>query len=97
MTISDSVGGCGIQHLYEWVNYCTKLDIGDLLRYIIKDLHKGVGLLTCQVGQDYNDTLLVKELIKEGFELIEYNNYQHNKDGSYKGYLYMLKIKKNDE
>jgi len=94
ITITDSVGGCGVQHLYNWADYANCIDIGDVLKYIIKNLNKGVGLLTCQIGQNYYKTAIVKALIENGFESYEYDNFQHAQDGSYKGNFYMLKIKR---
>ncbi len=94
ISISDSVGGCGVQHLYNWTNCYNRDDVEDLLKYIIKDLSSGVGLLSCQLGQDYKSCKLEQSLINNGFEAIEYNNYQHDNKGGYKGYFYLLKIKK---
>jgi len=90
--ISDNVGGCGVQQLYNWVNSANNNNIEFLLKKIINSLKYGVGLVMCQVGQDYFNTLFVKGLTNCGFTYISYINYEHGK--SYEARMYMLKIEK---
>lgn len=90
--ISDNVGGCGVQQLYNWVGSANNENIEFLLKKIINSLKYGVGLVMCQVGQDYFNTLFVKALTNCGFTYSSYINYEHGK--TYEGRMYMLKIEK---
>ncbi len=90
--ISDNVGGCGVQQLYNWSGSAKNENIEFLLKKIINSLKYGVGLVMCQVGQDYFNTLFVKALTNCGFTYSSYINYEHGKE--YEGRMYMLKIEK---
>lgn len=91
--ISDNLGGCGIQQLYNWSNYNNNNDWDEVIKYILNDLHHGVGIILCQVGKDFYNSKFVKALENNGFESsIEYDNHQHG--GDYTGRLYTKLIKK---
>lgn len=92
--ISDSIAGCAIQYLYGWIGSQDKNGIIEVLKYCIENLHSGVGLVTCQVGSDFIDSLLVKGLLELGFVDHEYNNYQHSPTGNEQGHFFTLTIKK---
>lgn len=94
LKISDSIAGCGVQHIYGWLNSYNNEAIVDILKYCIKDLHFGVGFVTCQVGSSFNNSLLVKGLLELGFKDNQYSNYQHEPNGTEKGHFYTLTIKK---
>ncbi len=89
--ISDNLGGCGVQQLYNWINSVNNENISVILKEIIKTLHDGVGMVMCQLGQDYFHTEMEKALTNEGFIYTEYNNWQHG--SNYKQRMYMLTIK----
>lgn len=90
--ITDNVGGCGVQQLYNWYNSENNKNIELVLNKVLKDVEYGVGLIMCQVGQDFFDSLFVKALVNSGFTYSSYINYQHGKE--YEGRMYMLKIEK---
>ena len=92
--ISDSIAGCAVQHLYGWYGSENKETIIEVLEKCVKTLNKGVGFVTCQVGHDFNKSLLVKGLLKLGFVDNPYHNYQHNYSGTEIGHFYTLTIKK---
>ena len=92
--ISDSIAGCAIQHLYEWVGSQDKKGIIEVLKDCIKNLHPGVGLVTCQVGSTFVNSLLVKGLLELGFIDHKYNNYQHDEKGDEQGHFFTLTIEK---
>lgn len=95
--VTDSVGGCGMQQLYKWSNCVGIKDEYEissiLLNAILGDLHSGVGLIICQLGQDYYECEFERALIDKGFEsVVEYENHQHE-DG-YMQKVYQLIIRK---
>ena len=66
----------------------------EVLKECIKTLDEGVGFITCQVGHNFNESLLVKGLLKLGFVDNPYHNYQHDYTGNEIGHFYTLTIKK---
>lgn len=94
--ISDSIGGCGMQQIYGWYHsgaYSYK-EVKYCLIKLLQDLHYGVGLIICQVGQDFFSSYFVKSLEEMGFTYETYDNHQHG-DG-YEQRLYKLVIPKQD-
>lgn len=91
--ISDNVGGCGVQQLYNWGSVASNSNIPKLLKYILNDLHSGVSIVLCQVGNNYYNTLFCKTLEELGFKYYEqYKNHQHG--GKDTGRIYSLIINK---
>lgn len=80
---SDGLGGCGVSHLYEWLdneNHDINI-IEEVLLYVEKYLLSlDVGCIFCQVGQPFYKSNLVKVLEKLDYTYIEYKNPRHNND-----------------
>lgn len=96
ITITDNVGGCGVQQLYGWGSSGNSSKIPKILDYILEDLNHGVGIILCQVGSDYYNTLFCQTIEKLGFKYHEeYINYQHA--GRDTGRIYTLIIDKNEK
>lgn len=94
VAISDSVGGCGMQQIYGWLPSSAQRypEVKYCLIYLLQNLHYGVGLVICQVGQDFFGSEIVKALEELGFTYDEYENYQHGAE--YYQRLYKLIIPK---
>lgn len=97
INISDNLGGCGVQQLFKWSNNGdSQKDFkhwDELLKYVLNDLDRGVGLVMCQVGLAFYNSNFTKAL--ENNEFIyhdEYINYQHGNGDT--GRMYMKYIKK---
>ena len=95
LSISDSVGGCGMQQLYSWTSI-DKYDIAlALIDAMLKDLHHGTGLVICQLGKDYFHEPFEQALIESGFvSKVKYKNWTHGDNGKYKQKVYMKIIDK---
>lgn len=94
--ISDNVGGCSVQQLYDWGNYSNNSNIPKLLKHVLNDLNYGVGIVLCQVGSMFYKSLFCKTLEELGFKYHEeYKNHQHG--GRDTGRIYSLIINKNEE
>lgn len=94
--ISDNVGGCGVQQLYNWGNHANNVNIPKLLKHVLNDLSYGVGIVLCQVGSMFYESLLCKTLEELGFKYHEeYKNHQHG--GRDTGRIYTLIINKNEK
>jgi len=95
LSISDSVGGCGMQQLYGWTSIYDKEVALKLINFMLDDLHNGVGLIICQLGKEYFKDPFEQALIECGFECqIKYKNWMHGDDGKYKQKVYMKVIDK---
>lgn len=96
INISDNLGGCGIQQLFQWADNGSQKEFkywDELLKYILKDLHEGVGLVMCQVGSSFYNSNFTKALENNGFIYHdEYINHQHGNGDT--GRMYMKYIKK---
>lgn len=96
IVISDNLGGCGVQQLFQWADSGSQKDFkhwDQLLKYVLKNLHVGVGLVMCQVGSAFYNSNFTKALENNGFIYHdEYINHQHG-DGD-TGRMYMKYIKK---
>ena len=91
ISLSDSVGGCGMQQMYNWLNYKDNDDIGDVLKFLLSNLHYGTSLLICQVGEDHWDSNFVACLENNGFEITkEYANNYHDKENSQRLYTKII-------
>jgi hypothetical protein len=78
LKITDNVGGCGVQQIYNWGNFADDPKIENCLVYLLNDLHYGTGIILCQVGSKYYDSFFVKCLEQHGFKYHEeYHNYYH--------------------
>lgn len=94
--ISDNVGGCSVQQLYDWGGNSNNSNIPELLKHVLNDLNYGVGIVLCQVGSNYYKSLFCKTLEELGFKYYEeYKNHQHG--GTDTGRIYSLIINKNEE
>ena len=93
INITDNVGGCGVQQLYGWGNSYNNSENEELLKYVMNDLHHGVGIVLCQVGSDFYNSKFCKALEKFGFKYNEeYVNHQHSNGDT--GRIYTLIIEK---
>lgn len=96
INISDNLGGCGVQQLFQWADSGSQKDFkhwDELLKYVLNDLHIGVGLVMCQVGSHFYNSNFTKALENNGFIYHdEYINHQHGNVDT--GRMYMKYIKK---
>lgn len=96
LSVSDSIGGCGMQQFYGWTSITNETVAYTLIDYYIKNRHNGVGLIICQLGQDYFNHHFEKALIRHDFKVIsEYKNFMHGDDGRYKQRVYGLQLEIN--
>lgn len=100
LSISDSIGGCGMQQLYSWTNTSSE-EIADMLvASMLKDVHYHTGVILCQVGMNYYGHPMTKALEKAGFTIsLEYINYTHGLNGKYtqRVYQYVVPDKSEEE
>lgn len=93
LSVSDSVGGCGMQQFYGWTTIKNTKIAYDLIDYYIKNRHSGVGIILCQLGQTYFRGPFETALIKHGFKILsEYKNFMHGSDGRYTQKIYGLEL-----
>lgn len=94
LSVTDSIGGCGMQQFYNWTKITNVQTGTELIKSYLKNKPFGVGLVLCQLGQDYYNGSFEKALIECGFKVSEeYSNYQHGEDGRYTQKIYSLKTK----
>lgn len=94
LCVTDSIGGCGMQQFYGWSSNSNYEISVELINYYLKHKPYGVGLVICQLGQDYFNNPFEKALITCGFKVSdEYSNYQHDSRGTYKQRVYSLQTK----
>lgn len=103
VSITDSIGGCGMQQIYGWYdgNY-NREDIRCCLYRLMQDVHNGVSCIICQVGNVGYNTVLTETLEELGFEITkEYVNRQHRNDDTQRLYTLIIEpnapYKNNDE
>lgn len=90
--VSDSIGGCGMQQIYGWARNSSFENSKRLLQNYLEKKDNGVGLIICQLGQMYFNSVFEQALISCGFtESIIYANLQHGSDGDYKQKIYTFK------
>lgn len=94
LSVSDSIGGCGMQQFYGWADTVHDEEIASILiQHYIRNRHNGVGLIICQLGQTYYGNCFEKALIKNGFKVLsEYKNFMHGNDGKYSQRVYGLEL-----
>lgn len=93
LAISDSIGGCGMQQLYDWTAISTPEIADQLISEMFKDLHQDTGLIICQVGANYYEHVFTKALEKAGFTYpIEYKNFTHGANGKYTQRVYTFQV-----
>lgn len=93
LSVSDSIGGCGMQQFYAWTGILNEDNAYTLIDYYIKNRNNSVGLVICQLGQDYFNHHFERALIKHNFKILsEYKNFTHGSDGRYKQRIYGLEL-----
>ena len=71
LCVTDSIGGCGMQQFYGWSGNSNYEISVELINYYLKHKAYGVGLVICQLGQDYFNGPFEKALIACGFKVTD--------------------------
>lgn len=96
LSVTDSIGGCGMQQFYSWTSIEDTQTAIELINTYLNTKDRGVGLIICQLGQNYFGKAFEKALIHHEFKISEeYSNFRHRLDGTYKQRVYSLHLKHN--